>query len=85
MEAPQTLPGRFSVFGGVWHVSFSPGGRRLATASSAGTVRLWRNRTAEVVQLLQSESGRNLSRQEWRLYRGADIPYEQIIPGLPEG
>jgi hypothetical protein len=52
----------------VFSVAFSPSGRTLAAASSAGTVHLWDTSPAAAKEGVCAGEGQGITRQEWATY-----------------
>jgi len=74
---------RFAHEGRVSAVAFSPDGKTLATASSDGTAFLVPRRPEDLLEAACSVLPRNLTRDEWNNYVGADEPYRATCPNLP--
>ena len=67
----------------VQSVAFSPDGRRLASGGSENSIMLWDVRVASWKALACRQANRNLTREEWTQYIGADVPYRRTCPDLP--
>jgi hypothetical protein len=70
---------------GVWTVDFSPDGKLLASVGYGGGVRLWDIETNALVSEACRIANRNLSRDEWSEFFGAEVKYERTCPNLPAG
>ncbi len=73
----------FAHDGFVWSVDFNPEATMLAAACEDKQVYLWETRTEVLAELVCQKVKRNLTREEWRTYVGADIGYERTCSNLP--
>ncbi len=65
----------------VMNVSFNRTGTLLGSGSYKGNRLLVRpTQTDELAQILKPTIKRNFTNEEWKVYIGSDIPYEQSIP-----
>jgi WD40 repeat protein len=93
---PVILPGHNST---VRAVAFSPGpacdsspeaeaercGQVLASSGEDSVIVLQMAHTDDLAAMVCQQVWRNLSREEWDAFVGADIPYERTCPNLPAG
>jgi WD40 repeat protein len=66
----------------IWHVGISPGNRWLVTVSSHDTARLWLLQVNELIRLAGRTAGRNLTKDEWKLYFAGE-KYRKTFDELP--
>jgi hypothetical protein len=66
-------------------VEFSSESKWLASAGQDGTVQLWDIETKALVSEACRIANRNLSRDEWSSFVGAEVNYERTCPNLPAG
>jgi WD40 repeat protein len=67
-------------------VEFSPDGKLLASTSAEDSkVLLWDIETKALVSDACRIANRNLSRDEWSSFVGAEFDYERTCPNLPAG
>ncbi len=67
----------------VYGVLFTPDGSHLISCSADKTVRLFSTGCQVLSEHLSKQLKRNLTREEWSKYVGADIPYRKTKPELP--
>jgi hypothetical protein len=70
---------------GVYDVDFSRNGKLLASVGGGGGVRLWNIETKALVSEACRIANRNLSKDEWSEFFGAEVKYERTCPNLPAG
>jgi WD40 repeat protein len=63
-------------------VAFSPDGQTLAAGSYDKTIRLWLT-TKGLAETVCKKVWRNLTKDEWHEFVGADIPYKRTCSNLP--
>jgi WD40 repeat protein len=66
-------------------LAFRQDGRMLATAIQDGPILLWNMDEQSWIETLCARANRNLSREEWNQYVGAQRPYRRLCPRLPSG
>ncbi|REE02120.1 nSTAND1 domain-containing NTPase [Marinoscillum furvescens] len=71
----------------VWSLDFHPDGKRFATGSADGFIRLFETLPDAYADRICGLVTRNMSDTEWRQYVGdpEQIPYELTCEGLPKG
>jgi len=69
----------------VWSVAFNADASLLAAGCDDNNVYLWLTQTESLADKVCSKVKRNLSREEWRAFIGADIEYEKTCDRLPDG
>ena len=66
-------------------ITFSPDNRVIMTGCINSFIKEWPLKTKYLARMLESEIPRNMTKREWELYVGKDIPYERTIIKLPKG
>ncbi|MCE7980867.1 MAG: CHAT domain-containing protein [Caldilinea sp. CFX5] len=64
-------------------IMFNADGSHLMTVSSNGTIRQWRMRIDELVEIACQSLSRNLTQEEWNTYLGESTPYHRTCSQLP--
>jgi len=67
----------------VYQVLFSPEGKKIICCSADKTIRLFTAGCELLSAAVEKNVKRNLSKEEWNLYVGPDIPYQKTITRLP--
>jgi hypothetical protein len=67
---------------GVRSLGVLPDGR-LASGGDDGTIKLWLVDEQKLIAALCLRAGRNLTKDEWALYIGADTPWQPSCRGFP--
>jgi WD40 repeat protein len=63
-------------------VALSPDGKTLASGGFDQTIFLWLT-TEGLAETVCKKVWRNLTKDEWHRFVGADIPYQRTCPNLP--
>jgi WD40 repeat protein len=66
-------------------VAFSPDGQTLASGAAGGSLWLWYVDVRSWMLRACDHAGRNLSKQEWDEFIGAERPYHRTCPQFPPG
>ncbi len=69
----------------VFDLAWTADGQTLVSADLEGRVLFWAVDLDSWLQSAQGRANRNLSREEWDRFVGADIPYQRTFPDLPVG
>lgn len=69
--------------GWVLAVAFSPSGNTLIAGTAFRTIYTWITQANILAELVCQNVTRNLTKQEWYLYIGGNIPYESTCTKLP--
>ena len=67
----------------VYSAAFSPDGRYIASGTYSNSVHVWLWQAADLIDDACSRLSRNLTRNEWDQYIGAEFAYQTICPDLP--
>lgn len=67
----------------VYDLGYSPDDKHLISCSADKTIRIFSTNCSDMANRLIQTIHRNMTREEWNKYVGADIPYEKTIMNLP--
>jgi hypothetical protein len=68
--------------GNVWHVAFASGSDYLIASCNEGEIRVYPTDTKILADKVCPSLTRNMTKEEWRIYVGADIGYESTCKSL---
>ena len=68
--------------GNVWDIAFTKGSNYLIASCNNGEVRVWPTDTRMLAEQVCPKLTRNMTKEEWRIYVGADIDYESTCRSL---
>ena len=68
--------------GNVWKLGFAKGSDYLVAACNDGQIRVYPTDTRVLAERVCPNLARNMTREEWRIYVGADIEYESTCKSL---
>jgi WD40 repeat protein len=68
--------------GNVWRVAFASGSDYLVASCNEGEIRVYPTDTRILAEKVCPNLNRNMTKEEWRIYVGADIEYESTCKSL---
>ncbi len=69
--------------GYVWNLAFSKNSDHLLASCSDGEIRIWPTDPKTIADQICPSMSRNMTVDEWDIYVGNDLPYEQTCSNLP--
>ena len=66
----------------VLDIAFTSDGNTLTSGGKDKTIRKFPINQKEIIDFLEQRVKRNLSKEEWSIYIGNDIPYSKTLPSI---